>query len=116
MNTQAAGVTFGERHSQNTELPRKSGAVPQAGDVLVSARSARADVYAISLVPAVARLTVTRYAEAIEKVRDAARGLRVDGWFTRDHTHYVRVAHFRESQPHRKGDLRPTADVSAATD
>jgi len=95
MKTQGAAVTCGERYSQNTELSPKSGAVPQAGDVLVSARAARADVYTISLVPAAARLTVTRYAEAIEKVRDAARGLRVDGWFTRDRTHYVRVAHFR---------------------
>ena len=102
MSTQVAGVTLGERHSQNTESQRKCRPVPQAGDVLVSARTARADVYTISLVPAAARLTVTRYAEAVEKVRGAARGLRVDGWFTRDHTHYVRVAHFREGQLHRK--------------
>ena len=66
------------------------------GDVLASARTARADVYTISIVPAAAHLRATRHSEAIEKVRELARGLEVDGWFTCNQTHYMRVASFRE--------------------
>jgi len=71
---------------------------PQAGDVLASERTARVDVYTISVVPAAAHLTERRYSAAIEKVRSLALGLKLDGWFTCDHTHYVRVAHFRETR------------------
>jgi hypothetical protein len=66
--------------------------MPKAGDVLASRATARADLYAISIVPAAAHVTAARYSEAIEKVRELARGLRVDGWFTCNHTNYVRVA------------------------
>ena len=68
---------------------------PRDGDVLGSGRSARTDIHAISIVPAEAHTIVARYAEAIEKVRELARGLRVDGWYTGDQTHYVRVASYR---------------------
>jgi hypothetical protein len=60
--------------------------VPQRG-VLASARIARADVYTISIVPGAAHLRATRHSEAIEKVREPARRLEVDGWFTFSHTH-----------------------------
>ena len=69
---------------------RRAGPVP--GDVLVSERSARADVYAISIFPSAAVVVVlARYADAIEKVREMARSLDVDGWYTCDHTHYAQV-------------------------
>ena len=68
---------------------------PQAGDILASERSARADVFAVSIVPIGSDLTVTRYSEAIERVRELARGRRVDGWYTCDRTHYMRVASHR---------------------
>ena len=72
---------------------RRSGPVP--GDVLTSERSARADVYEISIVPADGRAVVSRYAEAVQIVRALAQQLRVDGWFTSDQTHYARVASHR---------------------
>ena len=75
------------------ESDRRSGPVP--GDVLTSERSARADVYEISIVPADSRAVVSRYSEAIETVRALAQELRVDGWFTSDQTHYARVASYR---------------------
>jgi hypothetical protein len=75
------------------ESDRRSGPVP--GDVLTSERSARADVYEISIVPADSRAVVSRYSEAIETVRALAQELRVDGWFTSDQTHYARVANYR---------------------
>ena len=69
--------------------------VPQAGDMLVSERSARADVFTVGVVPAGSYVTVTRYSAAIELVQELARARRVDGWFTNDHTHYARVASYR---------------------
>jgi hypothetical protein len=68
---------------------------PVTGDVLTSERSARADVYEISIVPADGRVVVSRYSEAIKTVRALAQELRVDGWFTSDQTHYARVASYR---------------------
>ena len=68
---------------------------PKPGDVLVSERAARADVYAISLVPADPHMTVRRYEEAIETVRALARERKVDAWCTVDQTHYAQVATYR---------------------
>ncbi len=67
-------------------------AVTRSGDVLVSRPTARADVYAISVVPAVAHISRVRYQDGIEAGRQLARELGVDGWFTCDHTHFVRIA------------------------
>jgi hypothetical protein len=96
MGTHADGISLEESHSETDHSKRDVRSVPQAGDVLASARTARADVYTISILPAAAHLTATRHAEALEKVRELARGLDVDGWFTCNHTHYARVASFRE--------------------
>jgi hypothetical protein len=68
---------------------------PRTGDVLASGRTARADIHAISIVPAEARTIIARYSEAIKRVQELARGLGVDGWYTSDHTHYARVATYR---------------------
>lgn len=72
---------------------------PVAGDLLVSERTARADVYVVTVVPSPAIVAVlARHAEAIAKVREMARGLGVDGWYTCDHTHYARVAKRRGAE------------------
>ena len=68
---------------------------PQAGDILAFERSARADVYTVSIVPTGSEVTVRSYSAAIERVHAVARTRRVDGWFTGDHTHYARVASYR---------------------
>jgi hypothetical protein len=65
--------------------------------VLASEASARADVYAISVVPAAAHMVLQRYPEAIEKVRELARQQGVDGWYTVDQTHYAQVVRYRSS-------------------
>jgi hypothetical protein len=69
---------------------------PRSGDVVASERSARADVYDISVVPAPAYMVAGRYPEAIDKVRELARQLGVNGWYTADQTHYARVAKYRK--------------------
>jgi hypothetical protein len=79
-------------HKPATESRRS---VPQTGDILASERSARADVYTVSIVPGAGAFTVGRYSAAIARVQELARTLRVDGWFTSDHTHYLRVASHR---------------------
>ena len=75
--------------------PESRRSAPQAGDILASARSARADVYTLSIVPIDIQVTVRRYSAAIERVQELARTRRVDGWFTSDHTHYARIASYR---------------------
>jgi hypothetical protein len=76
-------------------IPQARRSAPRAGDILVSERSARADVFTVSIVPTGSGLTVTRYSAAIERVRELARTRRVDGWYTCDHTHYARLASYR---------------------
>jgi hypothetical protein len=78
--------------------------LPQPGDVLASARTARADLFLISIVPGPADVTENRHSDAVEKVRGLAHRLQVDGWFTYDHTHYARVAAFRAA---RRGGSAP---------
>ena len=68
---------------------------PQAGDILVSERSARADVFTVSVVPAAGDETVTRYSAAIELAKNLARSRQVNGWFTNDQTHYARIVSYR---------------------
>ena len=106
MSTHADGIALEEHHPEVTGLKRIVPPCPDVGDVLASARTARADVYTISIVPAAAHLSATRYAEAVEKVRELAHGLKADGWFTCNHTHYARVASFRDRSERRTGRLR----------
>lgn len=68
---------------------------PQTGDILASERSARADVFTVSVVPNHGSETVMHYSDVIELVKTLARARRVNGWFTIDHTHYARVASHR---------------------
>ena len=95
MSRQGASRDVEDRTSEQSRLPTQFRATPKAGDVLASRPTARADVYAISIVPAAAHVTTRRYSEAMEKVRELARGSRVDGWFTCDHTDYTRIATHR---------------------
>jgi hypothetical protein len=106
MGTHANGMALEERRSEISDSKRNVRSVPQTGDVLASARTARADVYTISIVPASAHFSVTRHAEALEKVRELARELDVDGWFTCNHTHYARVASFRGRSGYGTGRIR----------
>jgi len=85
----------GEGQSQMTVSPIPRRPAPQSGDVLVSRPTARADVYAISVIPSKARIVAARYQDAMEKVDELARGLAVDGWYTCDHTHFARIARHR---------------------
>jgi hypothetical protein len=94
MTTQE-GMGVEDRPSEKGLVARGFRTRPQAGDVLASRPTARADLYAISIFPVAAHVTATRYSEAIETVRKLARGRRVDGWFTCNHTHYARVSAHR---------------------
>lgn len=83
-----------ETTTRTSAIPRR-GSGPVSGDVLVSERTARADVYAISVVPAPAAIVARSYLEAIETARELARRRGVDGWYTCDQTHYARIARHR---------------------
>ena len=84
-----------EGQSPMTVSPMPRRPAPQLGDVLVSRPTARADVYAISVIPSQARIVAARHQDAMEKVDELARGLAVDGWYTCDHTHFARIATHR---------------------
>jgi hypothetical protein len=91
----AHGIPLESNRSDNAASMRRRRPVPSPGDILASERTARADIYAISVVPAPAHTVAGRYPEAIEKVRELARQLGVDGWYTGDQTHYAQVARYR---------------------
>ena len=84
-----------EGQSPLTVSPMPRRPAPTSGDVLVSRPTARADVYAISVIPSEARIVAARYQDAMEKVDELARGLAVDGWYTCDHVHFARIARHR---------------------
>jgi hypothetical protein len=78
--------------------------VPQGGDVVASRRTARDDVYAITVMPAMSHAVAKDYDDALDTVRRLARLHAVDGWYTCDQTHFIRVAHYRPGQrPERWG-------------
>jgi len=78
-----------ERRVMNTRL------VPQPGDVVASRATARSDDYAISILPDAAYAVAAHYADAIATVCQRASVLRVNGWYTADHTHFVLIASCR---------------------
>jgi hypothetical protein len=73
--------------------------VPKRGDLLVSRRSARTDVYDISVISDRVHTVARTYREAVEKVSGLAGILAVDAWFTCDHTHFASIARHRSSTP-----------------
>ena len=83
----------GESPLTVSPMPRRP--APTSGDVLVSQPTARADLYAISVIPSKANIVVARYQDAMERVEELARGLAVDGWYTCDHIHFARIARHR---------------------
>ena len=95
MNTRGAAIATNDDCLRKAPRPDVRRLTPQTGDILASERTARADVFAISIIPTDSDITVTRYSAAIERVQELARARRVDGWFTCDHTHYARVASYR---------------------
>ena len=84
-----------ERQPERLHPTAQRSSAPRPGDVLASRPTARADLYFISFVPRAAHLTAGRHQEAIHSVKELARQLGVDGWFTCNHTHYARIAHYR---------------------
>lgn len=72
--------------------------VPQPGDVLAARPTARADSFAISVVPASTHAVAKRYDEAIASVRQLAQQHGVDGWYTCNHIHFLRVAQHRSEE------------------
>ena len=71
---------------------------PQEGDILASRPTARADSFAISVVPAGTHAVAGRYDEAVASIREFARQRAVDAWYTCDHIHFLRVAHHRSKE------------------
>ena len=96
MSAREAYVTVrGENSNKASGMPSR-GRFPQPGDVLASRPTARADVYEISVVPTRADLVAMRYDDVMERVRELARVLSVDGWYTPDHTHFARIVSHRD--------------------
>ena len=95
MGAREAYVTVrGESSNTASGMPSR-GRFPQPGDVLASRPTARADVYEISIVPTRADLVAMRYDDVMERVRQLARVLSVDGWYTPDHIHFARIVSHR---------------------
>jgi hypothetical protein len=95
MGTHESYVAAGGENARKASGMPSRRPFPQSGDVLVSRPSARADVYEISVVPTKTDLVAMRYDDAMEKVRELAEELAVDGWYTCDHTHFARIASHR---------------------
>jgi hypothetical protein len=93
--TRRRQMTLENTTSHIASSARSCRSKPVSGDIVASERSARADVYAISVVPGVAQIFALRYRDAIERVGELARQQEVDGWFTGDQTHYAQVARYR---------------------
>jgi hypothetical protein len=89
------GTAVDDRPSREAPATWRLRSVPRDGDVLVSKRTARADLYTISIVPGVGNTRARHHSEAIERVQELSAQLGVDGWFTCNHTHFARVAMHR---------------------
>ncbi len=87
------------REGTGHRMTRFRQAAPQKGDILASRPTARADNFAISVVPAGTHTVAGRYDEAITSIRHVARQRAVDAWYTCDHIHFLRVAHHRLQEP-----------------
>jgi hypothetical protein len=96
MNIRVDSGAVADHASEDRAVHGTGRRMPREGDVIASRRTARADLYAISIVPLTAHTMTRRYTEAVQAVRALARGLHVDGWFTCDHTHFTRIVAFRQ--------------------
>jgi hypothetical protein len=88
-----AGVKGRVSETGSRTADRRPG--PKLGDVLCSRPVARADIHAIRVLPADARIIAIRDEDAMKRAGDLARELAADGWYTCDHTHFVRIASYR---------------------
>jgi len=95
MGAHESYVAVKGENSQGASVMPSRRQYPQSGDVLASRPTARADIHEISVVPTKADLVAMRYDDAMERVRELARALAVDGWYTCDHTHFARIASHR---------------------
>ena len=77
-----------------TDLKQRTGHVGRTG--LEADRPRRRIRHQPVSLPAVV-VETAHYADAIEKVREMARSIGVDGWYTCDHTHYAQVAKYRNA-------------------
>ena len=77
--------------------------IPQAGDVLVSNPTATVE-YEVSIVPAVPDIVCPNHDVAVVRARELARERHVDAWLTEDHTHFLKIASYREENG-RAGDI-----------
>ena len=71
---------------------------PRPGDVIASRRSARNDIYAISVIPGAPRAMAGAYDQALDVVHRLAELHAVDGWYTCNHIHFLRIAHHRSRE------------------
>ena len=72
--------------------------VPRPGDIMASRPTAREDSYAISVIPGATQGIASGYNEALDTVRRLAELHAVDGWYTCNHIHFLRVAHHRSDE------------------
>jgi len=71
---------------------------PRVGDVLVSSPTATVE-YEISIVPVRATRVCPHHDTAIAQARELAKDRHVDAWLTDDHTHFLKVASYRDDPP-----------------
>jgi hypothetical protein len=71
---------------------------PHPDDVLVSRLTARTD-HEVSAGPTLEKLVFPNHDSAVAKAHELARQGQVDLWLTEDHTHFLRLASYRQHQP-----------------
>jgi hypothetical protein len=91
----SAHIAVKGQNSNAIHLMPRPRPAPTTGDVLVSRPTARADIYELSIVPTRGYNVAARYQDAMQKARELAQGLGVDGWYTCDQTHYLQIARHR---------------------
>lgn len=68
---------------------------PKYGDVLVSNPTATVE-HDVSIVPGQSEIICPNHATALARGDELARERGVDLWLTEDHTHFMRIATYRE--------------------
>jgi hypothetical protein len=86
--------------------------LPQDGDVLVSNPTATVE-HEIYIVPGALHVTCANHDRAVTEGRRLAETLKVDAWLTEDHSHFMRIAAYRQSAQGSPGS-GITGDVNRA--
>jgi hypothetical protein len=71
--------------------------VPRPGDVLVSNSTATLE-HDVSIVPSGAEIVCPTHDTALARAHELAKDRHVDVWLTEDHTHFMKVASYRDGQ------------------